>query len=228
MCERVQLSTASTGPTAPDCYDHAPPRPRRLPPEARSGQDAGAVRVAAPPRPADLRRPASRRAPAPLRLPPRARRGARELGGPERRAARGGSALARRPRRGPPARLRDLRGGDPAGPVRGGDGRDLGPRHVRARRGEEGRRADRPPRRRAPPGDVDARAREARRRPEELAADPQAQRRRRRAGAGSVRADARHAGDGRPEGGGLAVRGQVGRLPGDRVRPRRRGTARQP
>ena len=144
---------------------------------------------------ADLRRPAPRRAPAPLRLPPRARRRARELGGPEGRSARARPARARRPRRGPPARLRDLRGRDPEGPVRRRHGRDLGPRHVRAGRGEEGRRADRPPARRAARGHVDARPGEARRRPEELADPPQARRRtaRRRARPATLPADARDA-----------------------------------
>ena len=47
-----------------------------------------------------------------------------------------GTAAPRRPRRGSPARVRDVRGRDPGGPVRRRHGRDLGPRHVRARRGE--------------------------------------------------------------------------------------------
>ena len=41
-------------------------------------------------------------------------------------------------------------------------------------------------------------------------------------------ADARHAREGAAEGPGLAVRGQVGRLPRDRLCPGRRGPARQP
>ena len=60
-----------------------------------------------------------------------------------------GRAAPRRPRRGPPARVRDLRGRDPGRPVRRRHGRDLGLGHVRARRGEAGRRPHRPaPRRR--------------------------------------------------------------------------------
>ena len=60
-----------------------------------------------------------------------------------------GHAAPRRPRRGPPARVRDVRGRDPGGPVRRRHGRDLGPGDVRARRGEAGRRPDRPAARRA-------------------------------------------------------------------------------
>ena len=67
-------------------------------------------------------------------------------------------AASRRPRRGSPARLRRLRGRDPGGPVRGRHRRDLGSRHVRARRGEAGRRAHRPAPRRAARGPVDTRA----------------------------------------------------------------------
>ncbi len=100
----------------------------------------------------DLRRAAPRRAAAPLRLPARARRRARELGRSEGRPARAGRAAPGRPRRGPPARVRDLRGRDPGGTVRRRHGRDLGSGHVRARRGEAGRRPHRPPRRRAARG----------------------------------------------------------------------------
>ncbi len=158
--------------------------------------DAGAVHVdaeATRPRP-DLRRPAPRRPEPPLRLPARARRGARVVGGAEGRAARAGRARPRRPRRGSPARLRLLPGRDPEGELRRRHGRDLGPRHLRARRGEARRRADRPAPRRAARGDVDARAGEARRRGAQLA--PLSQGGRRLAGAGAaprVQADARDA-----------------------------------
>ena len=64
----------------------------------------------------------------------------------------------------------ELRGRDPGRELRRGHGRDLGSRHLRARRGEAERRAHRPPARRAAGGPLDARAGEARRRPEELAA----------------------------------------------------------
>ena len=63
------------------------------------------------------------------------------------------------------------------------------------------------------------------RRPEELADAPQARRRPRSSAASALQADARHAGEGAAEGRGLAVRGQVGRLPGDLVRPWRRGAS---
>ena len=85
---------------------------------------------------AALRDPATRRPAAPLRPATRAERGARELGRPEGPPVRAGRAASRGPRRGPPARLRDVRGSDPGGPVRGGHGRDLGHRHLRAPRGE--------------------------------------------------------------------------------------------
>ena len=70
----------------------------------------------------------------------------------------------------------DLRGRDPEGPVRRRHGRDLGPRHVRARRGEAGRRPDRPAPRREARRTVDARPCEARRAGEELADPAQARR----------------------------------------------------
>ena len=126
------------------------------------------------------------REPASLRLPARARRRPSLLGGAEGCAARDRPAQPRRPRRGPPARLCRLRGRDPQGPVRGGDGRDLGFGHVRASRGEARRRSDRPPRRRAPAGSVDARPGPPLRRGEELAHSPKARRRRRRKRAGSA------------------------------------------
>ena len=63
-----------------------------------------------------------------------------------------GAAAPRRPRRGPPARVRDVRGRDPEGQVRRRHGRDLGPRHLRARRGEARRRADGPAARRTARG----------------------------------------------------------------------------
>ena len=113
---------------------------------------------------AALRHPAPRRTPAPLRPAARAGRGARELGRAEGAAARARRAAPRRPRRGPSARLRDLRGRDPAGPVRRRHGRDLGPGHLRAARGEARRRPHVPARRRARRGRLDARAGPARRR----------------------------------------------------------------
>ena len=82
---------------------------------------------------APLRRPAARRPQPPLRLPARAERRSRQLGRAEGRAAREGRAASRRPRRGPPARLRRFRGDDSGRAVRRRHGRDLGPRHVRAR-----------------------------------------------------------------------------------------------
>ena len=57
----------------------------------------------------------------------------------------------------------------PKGAVRRRHGRDLGQRHLRARRGEEERRADRPPARQATRGHLDARPGTPRRRREELA-----------------------------------------------------------
>ena len=92
---------------------------------------------------AALRDPAPRRAAAALRPPARAGRRARELGGAERAAVPRRRAPPRRARRGPPARLRDVRGRDPGGPVRRGHGRDLGPRHVRARSRRSGTAASR-------------------------------------------------------------------------------------
>ena len=71
-----------------------------------------------------------------------------------------GHAAPRRPRRGPPARVRDLRGRDPGRELRRRHGRDLGSRHLRARRGEAERRPDRPSARRAARG---ARGRSCRR-----------------------------------------------------------------
>ena len=155
------------------CTSTAASATRSSTPEPFTGKKRGQA--------ADLRRPAARRAAPPLRLPARARRRARELGGAEGRPARARPARARRPRRGPPARLRDVRGRDPEGPVRRRHRRDLGHGHLRARRGEEGRRPDRPPARQAARGTLDARAGEARRRPEELAAPPEARRGRARA-----------------------------------------------
>ena len=52
-----------------------------------------------------------------------------------------------------------VRGRDPEGPVRRRHGRDLGPRHLRARRGEARRRADGAAARQAARGTLDARAR---------------------------------------------------------------------
>ena len=70
----------------------------------------------------------------------------------------------------------------PKGNYGAGIGRDLGPRHLRARRGEAERRPDRPPARRAARGHLGARAGQALGRPEELAAHPQARRGRGRSG----------------------------------------------
>ena len=106
----------------------------------------------------------------------------------------------------------------PAGPVRRGHGRDLGPRHVRAARGEARRRADGAARRRAAAGRLDARARAPRRQGAELAADPQARRPTASHGAPDVQADARHARRGAAARRRLAVRGEVGRLPRARLR----------
>ena len=142
-----------------------------------------------------------------------------------------GPARPRRPRRGPPARLRDLRGRDPEGPVRRRHGRDLGPRHLRARRGEEGRRPDRPPARQAAeglwtlvPAHLDGDPKNwllLRKRDEDGAAPPS---RAPRTSPCSRRSRARRAPDRR----GLAVRGQVGRLPRARVRRGGEADARQP
>ena len=138
--------------------------------QALAREDARAVREGQARQGADLRHPAPRRAPAPLRLPARARRRSPQLGGPQGRPAGARHAAPRRPRRGPPAHVRDVRGRDPGGQLRRRHGRDLGPGHVRARRGEAERRHDGAPARRAAGRAVDARPGEARRRPEELAA----------------------------------------------------------
>ena len=179
---------------------------------------------------ADLRRPAPRRAPAPLRLPPGARRRARELGRAEGRPARARRAPPRGARRGPPARVRDLRGRDPEGPVRRRHRRDLGHGHVRARRGEARRRPDRPALR-ASGSTASGRSS----RPSSTAI--------RRTGCSSRSATRRRSKRGKPaeyapmlatlsrgapERPRLALRGQVGRLPGARHRARRRGRADEP
>ena len=119
----------------------------------------------------------------------------------------------------------------PKGQYGGGTRRDLGQRHLRARRGEEGRRADRPARGSPAPGPVDADSGEARRQPQELAHRPEARggsrRRERQPAAAPLRGDARHARRERAERRFVAVRGQVGRLPGAGVSARRRGAAPQ-
>ena len=79
----------------------------------------------------------------------------------------------------------------PTGSVRRRDGRDLGPRHLRAARGEARRRADRPARRRAAPGRLDARAGPSRRQGAELADPAEARRGRRRDAADGRRATSR-------------------------------------
>ncbi len=111
----------------------------------------------------------------------------------------------------------------PKGQYGAGHGRGLGHGHVRARRGEEGRRPHRPPPRRAARGHVDARPGASRREGAELAAAAQARRRgRARAEGAVVRADVGDARQGRPARRRLALRGQVGRLPRDLVRGRQR------
>ena len=110
----------------------------------------------------------------------------------------------------------DFEGEIPAGPVRRRHGRDLGPGHLRARRGEEGRRAHgsspRQPARRA----LDARAGPPRRQGEELAAAAQGRGRQEP----RLRADARHR-HRRPAGRrGLGVRAEVGRVQGPGARRR--------
>ena len=79
-----------------------------------------------------------------------------------------------------PLEYAHVRGRDPEGPVRRRHRRDLGQGHVRARRGEEGRRPHRPAARRAAQGHVRARPGEALGRPEELADPAQEGRLRRR------------------------------------------------
>ena len=148
------------------------PEPKQLRP-SRPGEQSTARKGAEG---ADLRHPAPPGESAPLRPSPRARRRARELGGAERRAARARPATPRGPRRRPSARVRSVRGRDPEGRVRRGDRGDLGPRHVRADRGEEGRRPDVPARRRAPPGNVGPHPGTPLRPGEELAAPAQARR----------------------------------------------------
>ena len=74
------------------------------------------------------------------------------LGGAQGRPARAGPAAPRRPCRGPSTRVRELRGRDPEGELRRGHRRDLGPRHVRAPRGEARRRPHRAAARRAARG----------------------------------------------------------------------------
>ena len=178
---------------------------------------------------ADLRRPAPRRAAAALRLPPRARRRARVVGGAEGRAAERRRARAGRPRRGSPARLRDAsrarsRRASTA-PARSRSGisgtYELSRRSATAVSpcGSHGKRLD---------GRLDARARAPRRQGAELAADPQARRGDARAPRTrtSLPADARDADRASCRRRGLALRGEVGRLPRARLRPRRRVPAR--
>ncbi len=185
----------------------------------------GAVRRRHIPQGADLRDPAPRRPAAPLRPAARAERRPRELGRPERAPAPVGRASPRGARRGPPPRLRDVRGRHPGRAVRGGHRRDLGPRDVRAPRGETRRRPHRPSPRRACPGGLDARPGAPRRRRAELAAPPEGRADRRRTGASSPARPARRAA---PEGQRLALRAEVGRVPGDRHRRRRRGDPHEP
>ena len=197
----------------------------RLPAKARPEEDAGAVRRRHLPRGADLRDPAPRRPAAPLRPAARAERRPRELGRPEGAPVPVGRAAPRRARGGPPARLRDVRGRHPGRRVRGGHRRDLGPRDVRAPRGETRRWPHRPSPRRARPGRLDARPCAPRRRRAELAAPPEGRADRRRTGPAPPARPARRAA---PEGQRLALRAEVGRVPGDRHRRRRRGDPHEP
>ena len=211
MLSTRAVSSGAMRSRARSCSDAA----RRLPPEARSEAHARAVRRQGGRR-APLRRPAPRRAQPPLRLPPRAGRGAAELGGAEGRPARARRAAPGGARRGSPARLRRFRGRDPGRAVRRRHGRDLGPGHLRARRGEEGRRAHGPAPRQPPRGALDARAGPPRRQGEELAAAAQGRRLRE----ARLRADARDR-HRRPAGRrGLGVRAEVGRVQGPGARRR--------
>ena len=144
---------------------------------------------------------------------------------PKGRAARAGRAPSGGARRGSPARLCDLRGRDPCGPVRRRHGRDLGPRHLRARRGE----AD---------GGLTVRLHGARLEgtwtlvPAALDGKPQNWLLLRKDG-GERRgrgydADARDADRRRRRAVTAGFRAEMGRLPRDRHRPRRRGDAAQP
>ncbi len=199
---------------------------RRLPAQARSRADAGAVRRRRIERRAGLRDPAPRRPEAPLRPSARARRRACKLGGAEGPATRGGRTASGGARRGPSARLRLVRGRDPRRPVRRGNGGDLGPWDVRAARGEAERRADRPPARRARRRGLDARPGPAGRRRAQLAPAPQGRGRGRRvAGAPSAARDADRAPAERCR---LALRAKVGWLPRHRHAPRRRRHADEP
>ena len=118
----------------------------------------------------------------------------------------------------------DFEGEIPAGPVRGRHGRDLGPGHLRARRGEEGRRAHGAAPRQPPRRALDARAGPPRRQGEELAAAAQGRGRRE----ARLRADARDR-DRRAAGrGGLGVRAEVGRVQGPGARRRWRRHLPQP
>ena len=204
----------------------------RVPPQARSEEDRGAVRVEPQARQeAPVRRAAPRCAAAPLRPPARARRRARELGGSEGHPARAGPAAPRRPRRGPPAQLRDLRGRDPEGGVRRRHGRDLGHGHLRGPRGEAQRRSHGAARGTEARRDLGSRPGEARRRREELAAHPQARGRSCAGGlAEQVRADARDPRGDEPDAARrwLGVRDQVGRVPHRRAGRGRRGPASHP
>ena len=192
------------------------PRERREPEglqgQARPREDARALQLeAGSAQGADLRRAAARRTAPPLRLPAGAGRRARLVGGAEGCPARAGAARARGARRGSPARLRDVRGRDPEGQLRRRHGRDLGQRHLRARRGEARRRPHRPPARHAPRRHVDVDPGASRREGAELAPHAQAGRDGARR-AQRLQADARDALRGAAERRRLALRGEVGRL----------------
>ena len=120
-----------------------------------------------------------------------------------------------------------LRGRDPEGQLRRRHRRDLGQRHLRARRGEARRRPHRAAARQAARRHLDARPGAPRRQREELAPDrASATRRRARPVRERLQADARDARRGAADGRRLAVRGEMGRLPRARLRARRRGAAR--
>ena len=188
-------------------------RRKRDPP--RTPEPFGGARRAAAP----VRRPAPRRTAAPLRPAARAGRRARELGRAEGRCrSRPASGTSRSTSRIIRSTTASFEGDDPGRRVRRRHGRDLGPRDVRAARGEARRRPHLPAPRGAGRRRLDARPRAARRERAELA--PPAE------GRAAPRRPSRRARSSRPSprscrrGAGLAVRAEVGRIPGDRDAPR--------